>query len=136
MSRTDLARMTPLTLFVAISQFGPRASALSAQVPTPSTRVTRALSANVYRAHLDYLSDDLLEGRAPATRGGELAAKYVAAQFQRLGLEPAGDSGSYFHRVPIIALTPDPLSRSLAPTRPRYAIATTMSSGRCGTRNR
>lgn len=83
-------------------------SALPAQMPTPATRVTRALSADAYRAHLEYLSNDLLEGRAPATRGGELAARYVAAQFRRLGLEPAGDSGSYFHRVPIVALTPDP----------------------------
>ena len=44
----------------------------------------------------------------PGTRGGELAAKYIAAQFQRLGLEPAGDSGPYYHRVPIITLTPSP----------------------------
>lgn len=96
-----LALLTTLAL-------GTRNSELPAQALTPATRVTRALSADAYRAHLEYLSDDLLEGRAPATRGGELAARYIAAQFRRLGLEPAGDSGSYFHRVPIIALTPAP----------------------------
>jgi Zn-dependent M28 family amino/carboxypeptidase len=60
------------------------------------------------RAHLEFLSDDALEGRAPGTRGGLIAAKYVAAQFERLGLEPAGDDSSYFHKVPIISLTPNP----------------------------
>jgi Zn-dependent M28 family amino/carboxypeptidase len=61
------------------------------------------------------MASDLLEGRAPATRGGELAAAYIAAQFRRLGLEPAGDSGSFLHRVPIIAHTPEPTLRVTGP---------------------
>jgi Zn-dependent M28 family amino/carboxypeptidase len=81
---------------------------VTGQQTTPATRVARAASAGVLRAHLEYLADDLLEGRAPATRGGQLAARYIAAQFQRLGLEPAGDSGSYYHRIPVIALDPKP----------------------------
>jgi len=75
---------------------------------TPGDQVARAVDPKVLRAHLEFLADDALEGRAPGTRGGELAAKYIAAQFKRLGLEPAGDSGTYFQRVPIIALTPEP----------------------------
>ncbi len=75
---------------------------------SPATRLARAVDANVLRAHLGFLADDALEGRAAGTRGGELAAKYIASQFERLGLEPAGDSGTYFQRVPIIALTPQP----------------------------
>jgi Zn-dependent M28 family amino/carboxypeptidase len=63
---------------------------------------------NVIQAHLEFLADDALEGRRPGTRGGELAAKYIAAQFRRLGLEPAGESGTYYHPVPIITLTPSP----------------------------
>jgi Zn-dependent M28 family amino/carboxypeptidase len=93
-------------LVASLGLVGPRE--LEAQITTPATRVARAANADGFRAHLEYLSDDLLEGRAPATRGGELAAKYISAQFRRLGLEPAGDSGSYFHRVPVITLTPDP----------------------------
>ena len=88
------------------------AARLAAQSPSasasPGTRVARALDARVLRAHLEFLADDALEGRAPGTRGGATAAKYVATQFERLGLEPAGDSGTYFQRVPIIALTPEP----------------------------
>ncbi|HWA15971.1 MAG TPA: hypothetical protein VG817_06050, partial [Gemmatimonadales bacterium] len=80
-----------------------------AQSPaTAATKLARAVDTTVYRAHLEFLADDLLEGRAPATRGGDLAAKYIATQFHRLGLEPAGDSGTWFHRVPVIALTADP----------------------------
>lgn len=75
---------------------------------TPATRAARAASADVMRAHLEFLADDALEGRAPGTRGGLIAAKYIRAQFERLGLEPAGDSGSFYHRVPIISLTPTP----------------------------
>ena len=108
MLKSAVARVASLSFLLATFALGTWNSKLAAQQATPATRVTRALSADDYRAHLEYLSDDLLEGRAPATRGGELAAKYIAAQFRRLGLQPAGDSGSYFHRVPIIALTPDP----------------------------
>jgi Zn-dependent M28 family amino/carboxypeptidase len=70
--------------------------------------VARAVDSKVLRAHLEFLADDALEGRRPGTRGGDLTAKYIAAQFARLGLEPAGESGSYYHQVPIITLTPQP----------------------------
>ena len=85
------------------------------QGASPGARVAAALSADVLRGHLEFLADDALEGRAPGTRGGELAQKYLASQFRRLGLEPAGDSGSYFQRVPIIALTPTPTLAVAAP---------------------
>jgi hypothetical protein len=51
------------------------------------------------RAHMAFLSDDLLEGRASGTRGHMLAAKYIAAQFEEMGLTPAGERGSYFQNV-------------------------------------
>jgi Zn-dependent M28 family amino/carboxypeptidase len=99
--------MRSLTLALCL---GSLAAPLAAQTPPPSraTQVTRALDPRVLRAHLEFLADDALEGRAPGTRGGEIAAKYIATQFERLGLEPAGDSGTYYQRVPIIALTPQP----------------------------
>jgi Zn-dependent M28 family amino/carboxypeptidase len=49
---------------------------------------------------LRFLSSDLLEGRAPATRGGRLAAEYIASQLRAAGVEPAVN-GSYFQSVPI-----------------------------------
>jgi Zn-dependent M28 family amino/carboxypeptidase len=88
---------------------------IQAQTPSPAARVAAAVRADVIRGHLEFLADDALEGRAPGTRGGLLAQKYIASQFRRLGLEPAGDGGSYFHRVPIISLTPRPTLAVAAP---------------------
>ena len=51
-------------------------------------------------ADLKFLSSDLLEGRAPATRGGRIAAAYIAAQLQAAGIAPAAN-GSYVQDVPI-----------------------------------
>lgn len=47
-------------------------------------------------AHVRYLADDLLEGRAVATRGERCAGDYIAARFRAFGLEPAGRDGTYF----------------------------------------
>jgi Zn-dependent M28 family amino/carboxypeptidase len=64
-----------------------------------------AIRPQAIRAHMRFLSDDLLEGRRTATRGYDLAAKYVAAGFEALGLEPAGTGGSYFQSVPLAKMT-------------------------------
>lgn len=53
------------------------------------------------RAHMTFLADDLLEGRGTATRGQDLAAKYIATEFEALGLEPAGTNHSYYQSVPL-----------------------------------
>ncbi len=63
------------------------------------------------RAHIKFLSDDLLEGRGPGSRGGMLAAKYIAAQFEALGLEPAAADRSYFQQVQMIGSRPDPSTK-------------------------
>ncbi|HYT70912.1 MAG TPA: M28 family peptidase [Gemmatimonadales bacterium] len=75
---------------------------------TPLAAPLPPVSAAALDAHLKYLADDLLEGRAPATRGGRLAARYVAAQFQAAGLEPAGADGSYFQPVALVGMVPHP----------------------------
>ncbi len=102
----------PLLRFVCLVGLLLHAGAAEAQqisrATSPEARVARAVEPRVFRAHLEFLADDALEGRAPGTRGGATAAKYIATQFERLGLVPGGDSGSYFQRVPIITLTPQP----------------------------
>ena len=104
--RNALPRIVAL-LIAVLFPLGSYLSPLTAQ-QTAATRVANAISGDVMRAHIEFLSDDALEGRAPGTRGGLIAATYIAAQFERLGLEPAGDSGTYYHEVPIISLTPNP----------------------------
>ncbi|HTR01100.1 MAG TPA: M28 family peptidase [Candidatus Acidoferrum sp.] len=53
-------------------------------------------SADAIRAHVSFLADDLLEGRETGSRGYDIAAHYVAAQFTQYGLKPAGVDGSWF----------------------------------------
>ena len=63
--------------------------------------------------HLRFLSSDLLEGRAPATRGGRLTAEYLAAQLRGFGLRPGLDT-SFFQTVPIDVVTADRASMRVA----------------------
>ena len=64
----------------------------------------RQLSEEAIRSHVRFLSHDLLEGRAPGTRGGHVAAEYIATRFEAVGLRPV--DGSYFQSVPIVGTTP------------------------------
>jgi Zn-dependent M28 family amino/carboxypeptidase len=108
--------MRPFLSFLSLLVLVP-ATLAAQQSAASAARVTAALSSNVLRAHTEFLADDALQGRAPGTHGGELARKYLATQFLRLGLQPAGDSGTYFQRVPIISLTPTPSLSVTAPSR-------------------
>ena len=75
--------------------------ALSVQAAEP------AFSPAAIRAHVEFLADDLLEGREAGSRGFDIAARYVAAQFGALGLSPPVDGG-WYQRVPLVRsrLTP------------------------------
>lgn len=81
------------------------APTVAAQRPAASLPAPNAAAMD---AHLKYLADDLLEGRGPGTRGGMLAAKYIAAQFEAMGLEPAGPDGSFFQPVALVGMKPRP----------------------------
>jgi Zn-dependent M28 family amino/carboxypeptidase len=87
-------------LFVAVST-----GVLSAQQRASNSGM---IDESALRAHIKYLSDDLLEGRGTGARGGELAAKYVAAQFEALGLKGAGEKGSFFQPVALVGVKADP----------------------------
>lgn len=68
-------------------------------------RPTRMTAAEI-DGYLRYLSSDLLEGRAPATRGGRLTAEYLATQLRAFGLRPGLDT-SYLQQVPIDVVAAD-----------------------------
>lgn len=72
------------------------------------------IPADRIRAHVRFLAHDLLEGRGTGTRGGQIATEYIAAQLALAGAKPAGDNGTYFQRVPLIGVEPQPDSRLLA----------------------
>jgi Zn-dependent M28 family amino/carboxypeptidase len=62
------------------------------------------------RAHVKFLSSDLLEGRGVGARGGDLATEYIAAQFALAGAKPAGDGGTYFQNLTLVGVDPQPQS--------------------------
>ncbi len=74
-------------LVVAASAAGPSLT------PEQRAAIDR-ISADSLRGHLSFIASDSLEGRATPSRGLDLAAEYIAAQFRRAGLEPP--QGSYF----------------------------------------
>ncbi|MBD3769317.1 MAG: M28 family peptidase [Rhodobacterales bacterium] len=59
------------------------------------------------------LADDTFEGRGPGTPTGEAAADWIAAEMARIGLEPAGDNGSYLQEVKMVNQTIDPAASFL-----------------------
>src|SRR5690242_8233217 len=65
----------------------------------PADSVLERIRPETIRAHMNFLADDLLEGRGTGTRGFQLAANYVRAQFEQMGLKPGGVNGSYFQNV-------------------------------------
>lgn len=75
-----------------------------AGLPPAAQDAAASIDPEKIRAHVRFLSLDLLEGRGPGTRGGELTAEYIATQFALAGLTPAGENGTYFQRVPLYAV--------------------------------
>jgi len=72
------------------------AATAGAQAPTTAQEdIARRV-----RADVEFLASDDLEGRETGSRGYAIAAEYVASQFRAIGLEPAGDNGSWFQQVP------------------------------------
>lgn len=74
----------------------------------PQQQAVAAISAESLRGHLSFIASDLLQGRKDGTVGESVAAEYIAAQFRRAGLEPAGDH-DYFQTVSRSGDTRSPL---------------------------
>jgi hypothetical protein len=105
MSKTlTRSALTVVMLFAASGAYvAPWQGAASAQSQGASAQADPAqwraalerVSEESMRGHLSFLASDALEGRRTPSRGLDIAAEYIAAQFRRAGLEPAGDDG-YF----------------------------------------
>lgn len=73
-----------------------------------------AITPNAIKAHIDFLASDVLEGREAGTRGYDVAAAYVATQFEAAGAAPAGDNGTYLQQVRFRTLRFDPAQSSFS----------------------
>ncbi len=80
----------------------------SIQIPGVAINAMQKIDPERIRAHVRFLSHDLLEGRGTGQRGGDIAAEYIATQFALDGLQPAGDNGTFLQKVPIVGVAPDP----------------------------
>jgi hypothetical protein len=81
-----------------------RATVVSTPRSIPATLAARPVTEADVRRLLGALADDSMEGRATATRGSARAARFIAAELERYGVKPAGDSG-FFQRVPVAFAT-------------------------------
>ena len=85
-------------VFIGCLGFG----AVAQESPSgPEQAGMKAIRPDAIRAHMRFLSDSLLQGRAPGTPGYEIAARYVAAQLEAAGLHPAGVNGTWYQTVPL-----------------------------------
>src|ERR1700734_772664 len=94
----------PILLTASEPSFGQAVS----PIPSDAKPALQELQKDSFRAHMAFLADDLLEGRGTGKRGHEIAARYIAAQFEALGLKPAGQDGTYYQRVPLRQITVEP----------------------------
>ncbi len=98
-------------LAAVLAVFGILAPLSAAKLPkyevTPEVQAALdRISANSLRGNLSFIASDALEGRATPSRGLDLAAEYIAAQFRRAGLQPPID-GDYFQLANLIVKSPD-----------------------------
>jgi hypothetical protein len=92
---------------------------VGAATPTtdPSDAAMESIRPEAIRAHMNFLADDLLEGRGANSRGYEISARYMATEFESMGLAPAGDAGTYLQTVPLRSARPDEPNTTLSLVR-------------------
>ena len=110
-TRLATAALFLTTLPMAYAQAGPhhaKSQAAAAAAPMTIQQAEASIDPEKIRAHVRFLSDDLMEGRYPGLRGGNLAAAYIATQFALYGLKPMGDSGTYFQNIDFVGMKAQP----------------------------
>jgi Zn-dependent M28 family amino/carboxypeptidase len=91
--RTLPNKLAPV--FLALAALSTTVSAQNSTPPADAEKI---------RATVKYLSSDALEGRGMGQPGGDLAADYLGKQFASYGLQPAGDNGTFFQNVSMVAV--------------------------------
>jgi Zn-dependent M28 family amino/carboxypeptidase len=82
-----------------------QSKAVSVRLAGTAIAAMQKINPQRIRAHVRFLSHDLLEGRGTGQRGGDIAAEYIGTQFALYGLKPAGDNGTYMQKVPLVGVT-------------------------------
>jgi Zn-dependent M28 family amino/carboxypeptidase len=107
-----------LTFSFAVAKSAHKPSVAAAHLPPAAFDAMKKIDSEHIRAHVLFLSHDLLEGRGTGQRGGDIAAEYIASQFLSDHLSPAGENGTFFQKVPMVGITPAPETTfELVPTK-------------------
>ncbi len=129
MSRTvpfRVRRLHPLGALVVIASLAACASAPASETPAPRPMPAAATPAPAggatsaaiteadLRARLYAYAADSMLGREAGTPGNVKATDYIAAELRRIGLEPAGENGTWFQTLPLVGRGPDPRSTLVA----------------------
>ncbi len=101
MKTLSSAAIGALLLLTACGSIEPQTSSAMLTEETSDAEVVLTPDAEAIKAHMSYLASDELAGREAGTEGYDAAAAYVAAEFERLGVTPAGTDGSYYQTVPL-----------------------------------
>jgi Zn-dependent M28 family amino/carboxypeptidase len=115
--RKNLVLLSLIVLICGVlAQNSPRP--MTVHFPPAAIAAFQKIDTERIRAHVRFLSHDLLEGRGTGQRGGDIAAEYIATQFALDGLKPAGDNGTYMQKVPMVGTTLTPETTfSLVPAK-------------------
>jgi len=70
--------------------------------PDDVSQAMREVTTDRLLSHISVLADDSLEGRRPASLGEQKTIDYLVAQYKAIGLEPAGENGTYLQKVPTV----------------------------------
>ena len=81
-------------------------------LPLPDS-TSADITADDLAVRIKTLADDTFEGRGPGSEAGEKSAEWIAAEMERVGLEPGGEDGSWFQPVGMVEQTLDESASSL-----------------------
>jgi hypothetical protein len=121
-----LARLMLILLAMSATSL---AQSTSTKITPENQAVLDRISADSLRGHLSFIASDLLEGRGTPSRGLDIAAEYIAAQFRRAGLEAVGDD-SYFQTANWFQMAPNPsgFALTLQHEGQTFAVAPTQTT--------
>ena len=105
----------------------------AAELLTPPAAALDAITADSMLAHIEVLSSDEYEGRAPGSKGEALSVRYITEQFTQLGLKPGNPDGTYVQDVALAGIKPSPtlsLDLGQGPVLLRYPQDFVAASGR------
>jgi hypothetical protein len=87
-----------------------RQAVVSSPAPSTASLTGAEITESDLRRRLFAIADDSMMGRESGSLGDWKAAEYIASEFKRMGLEAAGENGTYFQTVPFWRAAVDPSS--------------------------